>query len=141
MNTLKTLLLPLLLCLALPPTQGRAAGRLPHPVPVVGDGLAVPSWQMGLSNARDKKYDRWGYGFGSDGYLYDFVKKRSEDKRARTYNPWGFESDGFLYDLSGNRNFSRVDSIKAFNTMWCLNAHILRLIQCYTCFIMSLYVF
>ena len=39
------------------------------------------------------------WGFGSDGYLYDFVKKRSQDKRARNYDVWGFGSDGYLYDF------------------------------------------
>ena len=46
-----------------------------------------------------QRYDKWGYGFGSDGYLYDFVKKRSQDKRARNYDVWGFGSDGYLYDF------------------------------------------
>ena len=45
-----------------------------------------------------QRYDKWGYGFGSDGYLYDFVK-RSQDKRARNYDVWGFGSDGYLYDF------------------------------------------
>merc|ERR1712154_203020 len=46
-----------------------------------------------LSMVKPKRYDRWGYGFGSDGYLYDFVKKRSQEKKSRYY-PWGFGSDG-----------------------------------------------
>merc|ERR1711915_686474 len=50
---------------------------------------------------KEKKYDRWGYGFGSDGYLYDFVKKSNLVKRARSTNPWGFGSDGYLYDFVG----------------------------------------
>ena len=61
MNNPKTILLPFLLCLALPPTQSRAVGRLPYPVPVVGNpgpgeraGQAVPTWEMGLGNAKDK---------------------------------------------------------------------------------------
>ena len=67
------------------------------------------------------RYDIWR-GFGSDGYLYDFVKKRSERstqdygeplslflpkakpvfhrfQRSR-YDIWrGFGSDGYLYDF------------------------------------------
>ena len=61
MNTFKTFLLPLLLCLALPLTQSRAVGRLPYPVPVQGYhgpgervGQNVPTWEMGLVNAKDK---------------------------------------------------------------------------------------
>ena len=62
MRNLKIILLPLLLCLALPPSQSRAAGRLPYPpVPVVGypgpgqrAGQAVPTWERGLVSAKDK---------------------------------------------------------------------------------------
>jgi len=73
-----------------------------------------------------KKWDKWGMGFGSDGYLYDFVKrapKYSSPKffdmgsdgylydfvkrapRSRGYGPgyrkynYGFGSDGYLYDF------------------------------------------
>ena len=41
-----------------------------------------------------QRYDRWGYGFGSDGYLYDFVKKRSQDKRAADYPRYPNYSSG-----------------------------------------------
>jgi hypothetical protein len=61
MNNLKTILLPLLLCISLPPTQSRAVGRLPYPVPVLGYpvpgervGQNTPAWEMGLGNAKDK---------------------------------------------------------------------------------------
>ena len=61
MRNLKIILLPLLLCLALPPSQSRAAGRLPYSVPVVGypgpgqrAGQAVPTWERGLVSAKDK---------------------------------------------------------------------------------------
>merc|ERR1711915_914480 len=38
-----------------------------------------------LNRVKNKRYDRWGYGFGSDGYLYDFVKKRSEKTSCSTF--------------------------------------------------------
>ena len=48
---------------------------------------------------RAKNYNPWG--FGSDGYLYDFVKRvvpvrRQTKRRMRDY---GFGSDGYLYDF------------------------------------------
>merc|ERR1712012_289589 len=47
-----------------------------------------------------KKWDRYGMGFGSDGYLYDFVKRapRMRGPGYRKYN-YGFGSDGYLYDF------------------------------------------
>merc|ERR1719186_1358989 len=39
------------------------------------------------------------WGFGSDGYLYDFAK-RSQEKRLPMDDMWGFGSDGYLYDFT-----------------------------------------
>merc|ERR1719397_1347076 len=50
-----------------------------------------------LPPAPEKKWDRYGLGFGSDGYLYDFVKRSS--KRANRKYDYGFGSDGYLYDF------------------------------------------
>ena len=40
-----------------------------------------------------RKWDRWGYGFGSDGWIYDFVKRLHDDGgehlRALQYRPRG----------------------------------------------------
>ena len=60
-------------------------------------------------------YDRWGHGFGSDGYLFDFVKRSkarsSADnesllsgsteylKGAPKNDVFGYGSDGYLYDF------------------------------------------
>ena len=50
-----------------------------------------------------QKWDRYGYGFGSDGYLYDFVKR--SPKYAPDY--YGYGSDGFLYDFAKRAPRSR----------------------------------
>ena len=119
---LNVVLLSMLLPLLLPPVHPQPADPLPepvhgypHPPAVVGPGYRL------VNDARDKvghifiilierffvqRYDRWGYGFGSDGYLYDFVK-RGDNKRARSYNPWGFGSDGYLYDFVKKRGDSK----------------------------------
>ena len=112
----KILFLSILLPLILPPAHSLPAAPLPQAVQGYPHGGEEPRYRL-VQVARDKvgyifniflrdflydvfqRYDRWGYGFGSDGYLYDFVKKRSGNKRARTYNPWGFGSDGYLYDF------------------------------------------
>jgi len=94
----KILFLSILLPLILPPAHSLPAAPLPQAVHGYPHGGVEPRYRL-AQVARDKRYDRWGYGFGSDGYLYDFVKKRSGNKRARTYNPWGFGSDGYLYDF------------------------------------------
>ena len=44
-----------------------------------------------------QKWDRYGLGFGSDGFLYDFVK-RTPTSKYNKYN--GFGSDGYLYDFT-----------------------------------------
>ena len=110
------LLLTILLHLILPPVYSLPAAPLSQAVQDYPHGGVEPRYRL-TKDARDKvgsisniflrdflfvvfqRYDRWGYGFGSDGYLYDFVKKRSGNKRARSYNPWGFGSDGYLYDF------------------------------------------
>lgn len=56
-----------------------------------------------LRPAPQKKWDRYGYGFGSDGYLYDFVKR--SPKYAPDY--YGYGSDGFLYDFAKRASRSR----------------------------------
>ena len=38
------------------------------------------------------------WGFGSDGYLYDFAK-RSSEIGAKNPNMWGFGPNGFLNDF------------------------------------------
>jgi len=92
------LLLTLLLPLMLPPAHSLPAAPLAQAVHGYPHGGVEPRYRL-VKDARDKRYDRWGYGFGSDGYLYDFVKRSDNNKRARTYNPWGFGSDGYLYDF------------------------------------------
>ena len=110
------LLLTLLLPLMLPPAHSLPAAPLSQAVHGYPHGGAEARYRL-TKDARDKvgnisniflrdflfvvfqRYDRWGYGFGSDGYLYDFVKRSDNNKRARTYNPWGFGSDGYLYDF------------------------------------------
>ena len=61
-----------------------------------------------------QKYDRWGHGFGSDGYLFDFVKRSGEKSFEDTENDkdgvktnarspknyyFGSGSDGHMYDF------------------------------------------
>merc|ERR1712012_538325 len=46
--------------------------------------------------APQKKWDRYGMGFGSDGYLYDFVKRSPKYSSPKYF---GYGSDGFLYDF------------------------------------------
>jgi len=43
-----------------------------------------------------KKWDKWGMGFGSDGYLYDFVKRAPKYVSPKYF---GMGSDGYLYDF------------------------------------------
>jgi len=54
----------------------------------------LPALSPGLRDKRARKWDhsnRWG--FGSDGYLYDFVKRFDSSR-------WGGGSDGHLYDFA-----------------------------------------
>jgi len=44
-----------------------------------------------------KKWDKYGLGFGSDGFLYDFVKRTPNQKYNNYY---GFGSDGYLFDFA-----------------------------------------
>merc|ERR1712062_613447 len=50
-----------------------------------------------------KEWDKYGLGFGSDGFLYDFVK-RTPTSKYNKYN--GFGSDGYLYDFTKRRTRS-----------------------------------
>jgi len=57
-------------------------------------GQILPALSPALRNKRARKWDhsnRWG--FGSDGYLYDFVKRFDSSR-------WGGGSDGHLYDFA-----------------------------------------
>jgi len=59
-----------------------------------GYGQILPALSPGLRDKRARKWDhsnRWG--FGSDGYLYDFVKRFDSSR-------WGGGSDGHLYDFA-----------------------------------------
>ena len=58
-----------------------------------------------------QRYNKNIWGFGSDGYLYDFVKKRSPNNDI-----WGFGSDGYLYDFtkrSPNYRYLNEDNLVA----------------------------
>ena len=46
-----------------------------------------------------QKWDRYGMGFGSDGYLYDFVKRAPRTQRFYSPKYFGMGSDGYLYDF------------------------------------------
>merc|ERR1712106_496834 len=81
-----------------------------------GRGLVLNKGQedgdIGDRNKRARNYNLWR-GFGSDGYLYDFVKRSSIGARTRRgardlrsyfrqpkYQYWsGHGSDGYLYDF------------------------------------------
>jgi len=63
-------------------------------------GQILPVLNPALRDKRARKWDhsnRWG--FGSDGYLYDFVKRFDSSR-------WGGGSDGHLYDFAKrSKNF------------------------------------
>ena len=46
-----------------------------------------------------QKWDRYGMGFGSDGYLYDFVKRAPKTQSFYSPKYFGMGSDGYLYDF------------------------------------------
>merc|ERR1712222_222326 len=59
----------------------------------------------GLRDKRARKWDhsnRWG--FGSDGYLYDFVKRFGPSKKFDS-SRWGTGSDGYLQDFVPSKRF------------------------------------
>jgi len=63
-------------------------------------GQLLPVLSPGLRDKRARKWDhsnRWG--FGSDGYLYDFVKRFDSSR-------WGGGSDGHLYDFAKRQSGS-----------------------------------
>ena len=74
----------------------RSALLSPPPIRRSAPGTALSSFSL-------QKWDRYGYGFGSDGYLYDFVKR--SPKYAPDY--YGYGSDGFLYDFAKRAPRSR----------------------------------
>ena len=56
-------------------------------------------------------------GFGSDGYLYDFVKRAPKTQRSY-YSPkfFGMGSDGYLYDfVKRNPSRSRGPGYRRYN--------------------------
>ena len=46
-----------------------------------------------------QKWDRYGLGFGSDGFLYDFVKRTPNPKYKNLFGT-NFGSNGYLYDFT-----------------------------------------
>merc|ERR1711971_1546692 len=67
-----------------------------------GYGQILPALSPGLRDKRTRKWDhsnRWG--FGSDGHLYDFVKRFDSSR-------WGGGSDGHLYDFAKRDGPSRT---------------------------------
>ena len=52
-----------------------------------------------------QRWDRWG--FGSDGYLYDFVKRAQPLPKRFDSSRWGGGSDGHLYDFAKRFDSSR----------------------------------
>jgi len=52
-----------------------------------------------------RRWDKWG--FGSDGYLYDFVKRAQPLPKRFDSSRWGGGSDGHLYDFAKRFDSSR----------------------------------
>merc|ERR1711953_1294852 len=66
----------------------------------------LPALSPGLRDKRARKWDhsnRWG--FGSDGYLYDFAKRSGGLSKKFDSSRWDSGSDGYLQDFAPSKRF------------------------------------